>query len=306
MRLESETAAGMFRRSLAILLSAFVLLSAEARAATVTGTSIPFQYVHNGIFVDVYIKGAGPFSFLIDTDTTPSAIDLSLADKLGMRHGRGGSVTGVGSGHLAAYPTTIQDLRLGDVSVNSISALAADLSALSTYVGKHIDGVLGTSFLNGRILQINYGCRTVTFPSDASTGSVTAKFRWSSSGGNLIDDVWVGSQRVLATFDSGNGTAAVITGNGIKDLHLEDAARSGTAATATGFRGQVPAAMGKVENVRLGSVMLGSLKAKFVPSMADQFEVNIGNPALARYVVTMDYKHGLLTLSDPAPCASGS
>jgi hypothetical protein len=297
----------MLRRVIASLVFAFQVIGAAARAQAATGTSIPFQYLHNGIFVSVEIDGTGPYTFLIDTDTTPSVIDLGVAKAVNASNaGPAGSGTGIGNGSLTVYPMTIRRLTVGDISVPSLYTLAADLSGVSKLVGAHIDGVLGTSFLNGRIFEINYACRTVSFPSVGPAMSPTAHFRWGSSGGNIIDDVWVGDMRVPGTFDSGNGTAAVVTGKGIRDLHLEAVAANGKGAVANGYLGQAKASLGQIDDVRLGSVPLGALETKFVASMNDQFEVNIGNPALERFIVTMDYKHGLLTLSKPGTCPSAA
>lgn len=267
--------------------------------------AIPFQYVRYGILASVRVNGAGPYAFLIDTDTTPSAIDLGLARKLKLSMGASGAASGVGSDKVAVYPVKLSNVDLSGESASNVDALAIDLSGLSAHVGTRIDGVLGTSFLNGRVLQIDYACRTVSFPNGARAQGPTVPFR-SDDGANVIDDAWVGSHKISATFDSGDGSEGFVTAAGIKELRLEDAARAGQSAVAMGYRGQEKVTMGDIADVRIGSVPLGSLKMRFFADQHVAYDLNIGNRALERFVVTVDYKRGLLTLGKPMPCSNAS
>ncbi len=292
----------MYRHIWLFVVALVMLLPLSAARAGVSPELIPFQYDHNGILVHVRVDGTGPYRFLIDTDTTPSVIDLTVAKQLQLPLGRAASGTGIGSGRIAVYPVSIPQVDLGQESVQHLDALALDLSALSARVGIRIDGLLGTSFLNGRILQINYRCTTVSFLQQSLSEPVTARFRWNADGGNTIDDASVGATRVRATFDSGDGGFSILTANGILALNLKAAAESGQATIANGFRGQETGSLGVIDDVRMGSVSLGTLQTEFLPNQHSPFELNIGNRALEHYLVTMDYRKGTLTLSEPPAC----
>jgi predicted aspartyl protease len=283
-------------------------LTVAARADTAAVTiAVPFSYVHHEVVVRATIGHAGPYAFLVDTDTTPSAIDSSLARKLRLPVlGDAGAGSGVGSGRSVVLPVAIPNLAIGDLHVARLNALATDLSALSTAFGMPIAGVLGTSLLNDRVVQIDYPCRTVAFLPDAILAPFTARFRYgpdaAESGDNVSDDVWIGSRRATATFDTGNAGFMLVTGKGIVDLRLDAAARSGAASAARGYNGVASATQGTVHGVRIGSIRIGSVATKFIASSQDPFDVNIGNRTFERFVATFDYQRGLLTLQPPRPC----
>jgi Aspartyl protease len=60
------------------------------RALTATNvpaalSTVPFRYVHHEILVNVRIGKSGPYTFMLDTGTTPSVVDAALAKRLGNR-----------------------------------------------------------------------------------------------------------------------------------------------------------------------------------------------------------------------------
>ena len=270
---------------------------------TPSGRAVSFVYAHHEILVRVRIRNVGPLTFLLDTDTTPSAIDLALARRLRLPLGAtAGSGSGVGTEKSRVVPVKLPALTVGSLSVSSVDALALDLSAVGRGIGRHIDGVLGTSFLSGRVIEIDYPCRTISFPPASS--AYTAHFSRSASGDNVSDDVWVGPHRVSATFDTGDGGFSFVTGKGIRDLGLAGAARTGKSSTVRGYNGIATTTSGTLHDLRIGSVRIGSAATKFLPSDNDEVDVNIGNRTLEHFVATFNYRRGVLTLS-PSSCYRG-
>src|SRR5258708_21248663 len=89
--------------------------SAQSRSAPV---EVPFEFVHNQIVVTVKIAGKGPYHMLVDTDSDPSAIDLSTTKELGLGlDSKSYAVTGGGSD-----PQTVQPTRLPSVALWTIVA----------------------------------------------------------------------------------------------------------------------------------------------------------------------------------------
>jgi hypothetical protein len=148
----------------------------QASSAVTRPAEIAFVYVHNEIVVPVYLSGTGPYNMLVDTDTTPSAIDAALTKRLHLRAiGAVGSGSGEGTQIIEVYPVRASDVRVGDAHQKRLFALAVDLHELSQTLGMRIDGLLGTSFLDGRVMQIDYACHVIRFlPAPIGAHSVDA------------------------------------------------------------------------------------------------------------------------------------
>ncbi len=117
--------------------------------------SVPFAYERHEMVVSVRVNGQGPFSMLLDTDTDPSAIDERLVRRLKLRPaGKSGRGQGVGNGSIQVTPYVLSDVEIGLVQAHNVAALGSDLAPLAHTFGHKIDGVVGRSFLNSRIVQI--------------------------------------------------------------------------------------------------------------------------------------------------------
>jgi Aspartyl protease len=281
-------------------LVAFALIPSLAQRAP--SPAVAFAYVHGEIVVRVYVNGSGPYRMLVDTDTTPSVVDAALAKRLKLRPlAPPGQGEGEGSGTIQTYPVELDDIAVGTVHQKRLPALAADISGIGKSIGLQIDGVLGTSFLDGRVMQIDYHCGTIRFLPDAILAAYAARFT-STDGVNVSNDMWVGSKRITATFDTGDGGSSVVSRRGIASLGLQAAAAAGVQSTGRGYRGTTHYTKGYLKDVRVGHVPLGRIDTSFIASSTAQYDVNIGNRVLSRYIATFDYQRGLLTLAPPGAC----
>jgi hypothetical protein len=64
----------MFRFSMAIAAFVAALATRTGAASPAAPLFVPFTYVHHELLVAVRIGSAGPYAFMLDTDTTPSVI----------------------------------------------------------------------------------------------------------------------------------------------------------------------------------------------------------------------------------------
>lgn len=147
---------------------AFCVLAAAslpgARAASLT---VPFDFSHHAIGLTVTVQGQ-PLYVLLDTGVDPSVIDAGRAKalKLPVQHGNGGQGEGEGEGSARVYPATIRGLRIGGRAYGDVEALAMDMGTLSKTYGRALDGVLGYSFLKGRMVAIDYAAASMTIFDD--------------------------------------------------------------------------------------------------------------------------------------------
>ena len=188
-------------------LASALFACAAAPAAPLT---IPFDFSHGAIGLDVRVKGT-PLHVLLDTGVDPSAIDVVRADALGLRVDRhaAGEASGEGNAKQAlVFPSTIEGLAIGGQTFHPIDALAMDMTTLSAHYGRKLDGVLGFSFLTDKIVLIDYPDRTLELldqSSDAASAVQTCRKRWSTALQSFEGD----SIPVIRDFKFGGASAPI-------------------------------------------------------------------------------------------------
>jgi Aspartyl protease len=119
---------------------------AECPANTIHFTS-PHRYM---IVIPVRINGTGPYSFLLDTGATSSAIDPKLSTSLHLSAAKGAKVSSW-EGTIDARRVLIDSLSLGPVDSGPLTVLVQPLSEFKAFE-PHLRGVIGQDVL----LHSNY------------------------------------------------------------------------------------------------------------------------------------------------------
>jgi hypothetical protein len=173
-----------------IAIAALALISSAASAAPLT---VPFDFSRTAIGLDVSVKGT-PLHMILDTGVDPSVIDEALAGSLGLKIDRaaGGEASGEGDAkHAMVYPTAVDGLTIAGRGFAPFDALTTDMSTLSKHYGRRLDGVIGYSFLNGKIVLIDYAGSTLGIldaPADAAPAVSRCARHWSIALQTLPDD----------------------------------------------------------------------------------------------------------------------
>ncbi len=115
------------------------------------------------ITVPVYVNGAGPFEFVLDTGATMTCLDEELADSLQLSEqpgvvGQGASVQSSGRLRIVG----VDSLRVGEVRASDLSACALNLESLQQ-VGFEPDGLLGLNFLRSFRMTLDFERNIVRF-----------------------------------------------------------------------------------------------------------------------------------------------
>jgi hypothetical protein len=182
----------MFNRT-AIIGVAFaaLLMGPSGEAAPLT---VPFDFSRNAIGLDVTVKGV-PLYMILDTGVDPSGIDEARAAALGLKIdlAAGGEASGAGNAKEAkVYPTAIEGLMLGGRSFGTIDAVTLDMRALSARYGRRLDGVLGFSFLNGKIVLVDYAKRRLSIldrATEADSSVQSCRKNWTIPYTSLKGDI---------------------------------------------------------------------------------------------------------------------
>lgn len=162
----------------AMMLAGLVAIGSAAAEPVQTG----FDFSKFAIGLDVTVAGK-PLHMILDTGVDPSVIDLKTATALGLKIDRsaGGEASGEGDAKQSTvYPTTISGLAIAGHGFSDIEALGFDMSALTARYGRTLDGVLGYSFLNGRVALIDYPNTRLTLmdrPNEAVEAVKTCRLR---------------------------------------------------------------------------------------------------------------------------------
>lgn len=267
------------------------------RGQTAAGpVDISFDLYKNLIIVGAMIDGKGPFDMMLDTGTDPSAIDLATARQIGLGP--------AAAGEEKDYDTALPVVVLGDLRAEKVEAAATDLSGISAALGRPLHGVLGHSFLNGRIVQIDFPRRHVRFlprPLPPTAGTVLP-FHYTDNS-ILLDDVAVNGNRVTTLFDTGfNGTFNVMPA-AIPALHLEKEFDSARPKKSVGYSGASTNREGTIQRVEIGALSVDAPTVIFwekgTGHDSTSYGFTIGNGFLKDFVVTIDYPRGVITLQKP-------
>ena len=111
--------------------------------------------------VPVYVNGAGPFPFVLDTGATLTCVDEALVTELKLPDVRGGiaiggTVRGLGQMRLVA----LESVALGEATVSNLQGCALDLAPMQK-AGLDVKGLLGLNFLKAYRLTVDFGSSTV-------------------------------------------------------------------------------------------------------------------------------------------------
>lgn len=115
----------------------------------------------SAIIVPVYINGRGPVNLILDTGSTLTCLDDSLAREFDLPRRLG--AVGVGAGVGVSGPVKllrVDSLRVGRTSVSNITVCSLDLAALQK-VSPGARGLLGLNFLKSFRMSLDFKRRVL-------------------------------------------------------------------------------------------------------------------------------------------------
>ena len=264
---------------------------------------VPFDLVENQVVAEITIGGRGPFACLLDTAVAPSVVDLALARELGLavhEDGRG-EVAGAGSEGAAFYPSDLPEVRLGELEVGDVEAVAADLSRLASKLDRPLHGILGQSFFEGRVVQLDYGNRRVRLDPHGFERGVRADIEDAADLTPVVT-VQVNGVSAPVVLDTGSSLTLGVYLESVEELGLGEALARATPRASLGARGHIDAREGVVDSLVLGDVQLRPAAAVFLPRpQGDPTRAlgNLGNGFLQHTVLTLDYPRRELYIARP-------
>lgn len=220
-------------------------------AAATAPVVVPFDFSRGAIDLAVSVRGT-PLRMILDTGVDPSLVDMARAKALDLKidHGDGGDPSGFGDGQGAkVFPAKIEGLTIGGQAFGPFEALASDTSGLSAGYGRPLDGILGYSFLDRRIVLLDYpGARLAILSRAAQAKPMTAtcKTRWSTpmktvDSFPIIPGFRLGGAVAPVSLDTGSNGAVGLYASALDLPGVKPALAEGEAITRTGARGEAKA-----------------------------------------------------------------
>lgn len=273
-------------------------------------TELPLIYQPRVLRCEAAGPGGDPLMVLLDTGTDPSAIDLGLAQRLGLPLGRFALGQGAASNAIPYTETVLPWLRLGDITLRSLYTLALDLSTMPFQV----DIVLGYNVLWQVVFHIDYTRRLVRLshpdlgmPQPAPGGALLPLTFFEHF--PALTDIalccaeWL-PLTTLATIDTGSNGGVTLSPDLARQVGLWPHAERVTLAEGAGFGGRCEVLRGKAESLRLGPFTLPQVDVdtpgKASGDFARQGRVNLGNRLLERFGrIVLDYRRSRCVLEPP-------
>lgn len=147
---------------LCIVIAAGCLTNGQARQLPSTSTPVqfPFEFREGLLWIKVQVpESKERLNFLLDSGAEASVVNLETARELSLKPGQPVPVRGVGVA-MSGYWTMTREARVGQVRVPN-RLLALDLDQLSRSCSCRVDGLLGSDFFAGRVVQISFRDSTI-------------------------------------------------------------------------------------------------------------------------------------------------
>ncbi|NKB88753.1 MAG: hypothetical protein GKS06_11080 [Acidobacteria bacterium] len=256
--------------------------------------TVPVRLQRNQILVQAYLGENGPYYFALDTAISPSAIDLSVADELGIevRRDRPIAAAGIGNDPVQVYPSSIIDLEIGEQRFGSVDAVAMDLAPLAARLGSPLHGILGHSFLASRSVRIDYPGRRLTIwdgaaqpPEAEAAVSMPLELRGT---GVMLDPVFLNERPLRLVLDTGGSMAMTVDPGAIERLSLDSLRGAAEPGQVRGARGLAEILVARADSIRIGSLEVPGLEIALT-DWSQAADGTLGNAFLRHFVLTLDY-----------------
>ena len=273
-----------------------------------SSVTVPFQFLNNHIYVDLFVEGKGPVPVIFDTGgmnvLTPDAAKAFGIQVEGTLQGRG-----VGEASEDMGLSQVKEMRVGGVTLRDQSFVVLPLKDMDKVEGLDLGGIVGAEMLKRLVVRIDYAGQRLTFIQPEGfqppAGATAVPF--------TFDDHM---PQVEGRIDGVPGRFTIDTGSRTSlDLHRPFAEKHGfkeryapkfEAVTGWGVGGSVKSAVARAGVLELGGVRIESpvthlaLSAQKGAFNDAHVAGNVGSGLLRRFTVTFDYVRQVMYLEPNA------
>jgi aspartyl protease len=221
---------------------------------------IPLEIDNNLILMQVRVNGSRPLKFIFDTGASHSGIDSKVAAELGLKPKGLADGTATG-GRIKGTYTTGVSLSVSGAEISNQTVFSMPFP---TVPGFEFDGIIGYSFINQFVIEIDYlnktmnlyDPRTYTYGGDGK--SIPLSFDGSKIPSVLTSIVVEGRTPIEARLevDTGADGTLVINGSFVKKQQLLAAMPQAVKDRGRGLGGEESRLLGQVKAVQLGEFVM--------------------------------------------------
>jgi hypothetical protein len=252
-------------------------------------SSFDFKWQQGMIFVPVRVNGSRPLSFVLDSGSTRTLIDRSVAASLGLKVSGSGSLQGAGAGRILI--DFVRDVRLSLPGLDSAGyeLSTADLKPLESTLGVKVDGILGYELFSRFVVGLDYESKRVTITAPEAFrvpgGAVMIlplelRDKWPFVKGELV---FSGTVTVQDSFLIDTGSSDAVDHPVVMNLQSKTSGLSGV-----GLGKPAEGATARAASFRLGGYEIDSPVVSCCGA-TDATSRLIGSEILRRFTVTLDY-----------------
>ena len=279
-------------------LFAATAISAAACAADDSAAArvVPFTRAGNLVFVDVRLNGSRTLACVVDTGAARTVVDAKVSRALQLREAEADTIGGAGAGRIPVRKIHDVELQIGEGKVGAYEFVAADLSGITSLVGRRVDAIIGYEFLSRFVVTIDYAKNQLLLRAPSADAP-------QDRGEELPLRIENGWAFVRATLHVDGQPA--ITDEFLLDSGSDDAVDHPIAAraadrvatqTGNGLGAPVNGFVARAAMLRLGSHELHDLPMSSGGGTEATSKL-IGGAVLSRFTVTLDYPHARMFLA---------
>jgi hypothetical protein len=252
-------------------------------------TEIPFGlYNGNLIVVKATVGSLKNVNLILDTGTSPTAINQVMADHFNVR-GKAALLQTL-NGTIQVQSVTLPRIQIGPLHADSIRGVVEDLSFLERSLGISLGGIAGLDILRSSSFAIDYRRQKIIFgPIAASQKAV----RFETQIPYLSVKAKIGGQQVRLLVDSGTGGLLVYRNrlrSTMEQLRI-DPNRSISTPVGGGTHVRWLSAEVSLENGNLGARNVAIADVDSDPQ--DDFDGLFGLATMGFRKVSFDFENGL-------------
>ncbi len=270
--------------------------------------TLPFEYLGNEIVVTARINDGSEAKFIVDAGATQTVLDKSVAQTVGPSTTDSFSVTAGGKAVQLGY-TRPFSLKMGDLYLENLTALVADLSKFTPTIGQKPAGMIGANVLRRFLVSIDYQDKKIVF-SDPQLVQIP-------DGAIVVPTCPVFSSSALVVNGTLNDSVSVNflvdTGAGFNNLPFSVASKLNMSSVLP--VGQIfgldPSSTStgsiKLKTLKLGSWTISNPVFALAPDKGDKDSSGLfaasailGNPIWSKTKLNIDYRNDRIFVELPA------
>ena len=255
---------------------------------TAASSKSTFGWNKGMIFVAIRLNGSPPLSFVLDTGSSRTIVDRTLAKSLGLKTSGSSSIQGAGAGHIPIEFIHDVSVTLPGIESAGYALSTADLQPLEPSLGVRVDGILGYELFSRFVVTVDYEAKTMTLgPPGAFHASniaqaipIELRDKWAFVKAELV---LPGPVTVQDSFLIDSGSSDAVDHPIVMKLDSRVSTTSGV-----GLGTQVQGATARATSFRLGRYSINAPTVSCCGA-SDAASRLIGNEVLRRFTVTFDY-----------------